>query len=284
MTRTVPMPEHGTPARYLGTRTGSRPPCGCRKCIDAHSRACRTRELAHLQGTPPRVPTGPITQHVHALTRRGLSCAQIAIAAGVSKSSVANAKNARNPTFNRTVADKILAVRPRIVRDTDRVPATGTRRRIQALYAIGHGSKAISELTSMSPYSIQIIANRPHEIVTAGTYKAIRKAYRALAVQPGVSARAKASARSNSWAPPAAWGDDIDDPAATPEADTPESGLSRDELAAVRRAEIEHLEQFNLSEHEIADRLGMAYTTVRNIVLELRTGQRRVRPREGAAA
>lgn len=284
MSRKVPTPEHGTPARYLGTRTGSRPPCGCRKCVDAHTRACSLRAVARAAGNPPRVPTRPVTEHVHKLLTAGMSCAQIAIAADVSRSSVCNAANSKNPTFNRAVANKILTVRPRIVRDTDRLPIVGTRRRLQALYAIGHGALSVSQVTGMSPYTIQKIVNESHATITASTYKKVRAAYRQLVAIPGVSARAKASARTGGWPAPAAWGDDIDNPAATPDIDGVERELSRDELAALRRTEIEHLEQFNLSEHEIADRLGMAYTSVRNIVLEIRSGTRRVRPREGAAA
>lgn len=276
------VPDHGTPARYLGTRSGSRPPCRCDRCTYAHSRACRERELATLNGAPPRVPTGPVTDHIHTLIAAGMSRTQIAIAAGLSISVVANAANAMTPMTNRRTARLILAVRPRIVRDTDRLPAVGTRRRIQALYAIGHGSKAIAEHTGMSAYAIQIIANRRPEVVTAATYKKIRAAYRALAVKPGSSLRAKASARKGGWAPPAAWGSDIDRADATPDLDEGDQQLGRNELGALRRAEIEHLAAFNIPEHEIANRLGMAHAYVHDIARELRTGQRRDRKQVAA--
>lgn len=279
--RRVPMPPHGTPSRYFGTPTGSRPPCSCRLCVDAHSRACRERELATLNGTPPRVPTGPIADHIHALLTAGMSRTQIAIAAGVSRSAVANAAKTKTPMTNRRTARLILAVRPRIVRDTDRLPIVGTRRRIQALYSIGHGAKVISELTGMSPYAIQIIANRQQDVVTAATYKKIRAAYRALAVRPGTSLRAKASARTHGWLPPVAWGEDIDRPDAQPNLDDTSEQLNRNELGALRRAEIEHLAAFNVPEHEIAARLGMATAYVHDIARELRTGQQRDRTNAG---
>lgn len=285
MSRRIPQPAHGTPSRYLGTRSGSRPPCGCRECVAAHTRACSERELAHLSGRPPRVPTGPVTDHVNSLLAADMSRTQIAIAAGVSRSSVCNAAIGKNPTSNRTVADKILAVRPRIVRSTDRLPMVGTRRRLQALYTIGHGALAISAASGLSMAQIQNIAYGRARHVTAATYKAVRAAYRQLAVVAGHSAKAKASACRNGWLPPTAWAEDIDNPTAVPDFEaTTEAELSRNQLAAIRRAEVEHFDLLGLSSQEIADKLGMAYTTVRNIVLELRSGQRRIRPREGASA
>lgn len=211
-----PVPPHGTPARYQGNRSGTRPPCKCRPCVDAHTKACQRRELAHLNGVPPRVPSGPVTAHIRGLLAAGMSRTQIALAAGVSRSSVAHIALEKNPAVNRTTADKILAVRPRIVRDTDLIPVTGTRRRVQALYAIGHGSVAIVAATGLTHATVQNLLYRT-EVTTAGTYKAVRAAYRQLATKPGNSRRAKASARAGGWPPPAAWDDDIDNPAAVPD-------------------------------------------------------------------
>lgn len=211
-----PLPPHGTPARYQGNRTGTRPPCKCRPCVAAHSKACQLRVLAHLTGVPPRVPAKPVADHVRSLIAVGMSRAQIAVAAGVSRSSVAHIALEQNPTVNRTTADKILAVRPRIVRDTDRLPAVGTRRRLQALYAMGHGSKAIRSLSGLTNGAVQNLLYERTGDVTAATYKAVRAAYRRLATTPGSSDRAKASARRHGWPPPAAWDDDIDNPAAVP--------------------------------------------------------------------
>lgn len=210
-----PTPPHGTPTRYLGTRTGSRPPCRCRPCTDAHTKACAARLLAHLGGRSPRVPAAEVTQHVLGLLDRGMSRCQIAIAAGVSKSSVMNAAAGKNLTFNRTVADKILAVQPRIVRETDRLPTIGTQRRIQALHAIGHGQLAISQATGISCYNLRAIAQGQRGTVTAATYKAVRAAYRQLACRPGASVRARRKAAQLGWQPPTAW-DDIDNPNARP--------------------------------------------------------------------
>lgn len=250
------VPPHGTTARYLGTRTKSRPPCRCRPCTDAHTKACAARHLAHLAGWPPRVPADAVTQHVRTLLDRGMSRCQIAIAARVSKSSVMNAAAGRSLTINRTIADKILAVQPRIVRDTDLLPITGTQRRIQALHAIGHGALSISQATGISAYNIRAISQGERGAITAATYKTVRAAYRQLVCSPGISIRARNKAARLGWAPPTAW-DDIDNPHARPEL----VGKSQAKVGARRKVTVDpaHVAQLTAdgkTSRQIADELG----------------------------
>lgn len=269
MTRRTP--DHGTPARYLGTRTGNRPKCRCRRCIDAHTRACQLRELAHLNGVPPRVPSGPVQQHVLQLLNAGMSCTQISIAAGVSKSSVINAAQGKNLHFNRAVAEKILAVLPRIVRPTDRLPAHGTRRRLQALYSMGHGPKAIAEATALTDGGIRNILYGSSDVVTAATYRAVRSAYRDLARVAGSSPKARLNARANGWHGPAAWGDDIDNPNAVPEitpAYAAPAGNGRDSM---RMAELEHLLSLGESEAAIAKQMGASEVYIHDLATVIRS-------------
>jgi DNA invertase Pin-like site-specific DNA recombinase len=263
VSRTAATPPHGTPARYLGTRTGSRPACRCRPCTDAHTRACAARHVAHLAGRPPRIPADTVTQHVRQLLDRGMSRCQIAIAAGVSKSSVMNAASGKNITFNRTVAEKILAVQPRIVRDTDRLPFIGTQRRIQALHAIGHGPLSISEATGISSYNIRAIAQGERGAITAATYKTVRAAYRKLAAIPGPSIRAREKAIRLGWSPPTAW-DNIDDPAARPDVDyRPSRAKPRARTKVVADvARVAELTAAGRTAQQIADELGCHKRTV----------------------
>lgn len=254
-TAVKPLPPHGTPARYRGTRTGSRPPCRCRPCTDAHTRACAARELANLSGRPLRVPAGPVTAHVQFLVGRGMSCTQISIAAGVARATVANAAAGRNLAFNRTIADKIMTVQPRIVRDTDRVPFTGTQRRIQALHVIGHGPLSIATATGLSTYNVRVIAHGGRGAITAATYRAVRAAYRELICTPGPSPRARKKAIRLGWLPPIAW-DDIDDPNCKPEGarKTKAKADSRRVVADVSR--VAELTAAGRSAQQIADELG----------------------------
>lgn len=101
--------------------------------------------------------------------------------------------------------------------------------------------------------------------------------YKQMSGRPGASPFAVSSARRRNWHGPMAW-DDIDNPAEQPDVEQViDLELKRDELAALRRAEIEHLASFNLSNHEIAARLDISISTVNAIVRELHGHQRRAR-------
>ncbi|MFF4848748.1 hypothetical protein [Streptomyces sp. NPDC001194] len=263
-------PAHGTPARYQGNRTGTRPPCRCRHCKNAHNRAGQLRALARIEGRPPRVPSGPTRDHVHHLLAAGMSRTQIGIAAGVSRSIVTKISKSTSPKLNRTTADKILAVKPRIVRISDLVPAVGTRRRLQALYAIGHGALAIEAATGLTGSSIRRILYSRSDTVTAATYDAVKRGYRALCASPGRNQTVKNRARRNAWPGPAAWGDDIDHPGARPEtgpAYAPPAANGRDSM---RMAELEHLLGLGESETAIAKQMGASEACIHDLAVIIR--------------
>lgn len=266
---TRPIPPHGTPARYQGNRTGTRPPCHCRACTTAHNRAGQLRALARLEGRPPRVPSEPVRDHVMSLLDAGMSCTQIGIAAGVSRTAVTKIVKRATPKVNRTTAEKILRVKPCTVRSSDLVPALGTRRRLQALYAIGHGTLAIEAASGLTATSMRRIIHGRSERVTAATHEAIKRAYRLLIATPGECANVRTRARKAGWSGPVAWGGDIDNPAARPEATTPYQPLpsGRD---SNRMEEIEHLLDLGESEASIAKQMGSSEAYIHDLVVVLR--------------
>ena len=98
------------------------------------------------------------------------------------------------------------------------VPAVGSRRRIEALCAIGWTRRAIVEETGIPYGTLCTVVYRAQQ-VTAATRDRIAAAYEALSGRPlvGESAgRARANAARNGWAPPLAW-DDIDNPDEQPQ-------------------------------------------------------------------
>ncbi|URN11316.1 hypothetical protein LUW77_03215 [Streptomyces radiopugnans] len=215
MTTKRPLPDHGTEARYQGSTT--RPPCRCRTCITGWSRVGQRRELARLQGRPASIPSAAITAHIKTLTDSGMSAGQIAAAVGVNSSTICEHAEGRWLKIHRTTAEKILTVQPGQYGNLGQVPALGTRRRIQALYAIGHGVTALAAATGLTANGIAKIAYGQAETVSARTRDTIAATYRTLATQPGASHRAQQRATRQHWAPPAAWDDDIDNPDARPD-------------------------------------------------------------------
>lgn len=104
------------------------------------------------------------------------------------------------------------------------VDATGTRRRLHALVAIGWSQAKLGERLGIAPAGMSQVMRREH--VTAGTARAAAELYEELwnRLPPEggqrekiAAARARNSARQNGWVPPMAWDDDqIDLPAGNP--------------------------------------------------------------------
>lgn len=95
--------------------------------------------------------------------------------------------------------------------------ATGTRRRIQALWAIAHPSTSIAAAAGPGYTAKHVCQISKRPLVTIATHEAVRRAYRTLAGVPGVSVRTRRRALASGYPGPSAWDDDeIDDPAVGP--------------------------------------------------------------------
>lgn len=102
-----------------------------------------------------------------------------------------------------------------------RIDATGTRRRVQALYAHGHTGHTIAAHSGLHTRQIQQLgAPAGRRWVTPDTATAVTRAYQQLATQPGTSDDTRRRAAASGYLPPHVWGDDIDDPTANPAAPT----------------------------------------------------------------
>ena len=267
--------------------------CRCYVCGYARAQYDDNRNRAIAYGTwQPWVDAEPVRAHIRSLQECGLGTRRIAEAAGVDRKRITAVLNGRSergtPPQEKVrpeLAAAVLAVEPTLANlgSVTVIDATGTRRRLQALITAGWPQHHLAARLGMTDGNFGATLRR--ERIVARTARAVAALYDELwranplehGATPGGVTRARKHAASQGWAPAGAWDDDtIDDPTATPDRGT-ERTLSRDELAAVRREEIEHLDAAGIPDHEIAKRLGMSYTTVRNIVAELRTGQRRSR-------
>lgn len=97
-----------------------------------------------------------------------------------------------------------------------RVVATGSRRRLQALIAIGYSVPRLVEEIGYSGTPMKKLINGDVDAIRADTHGAICDAYRRLHMRPpratdhherGSITRSKNRARLNGWAPPLAWND-----------------------------------------------------------------------------
>ena len=229
---------HGTLAKY--TEEGCR--CElCRGVIAAWTRH-KTRMLAYGRWQP-YVDAEPVRAHVKALMAYGIGWQRVADLAKVPRGSVSRllygAAEAEEPSkrVRPRTAERLLAVKavPENLGRTTAVDATGTRRRLQALVAIGWSQRTLAGRLGMYPHAIGDIT-QGREKVAAGTAVAVRKLFAEMwTVLPPETTprerlaadRARKMAHARGWVSPMAWdSDEIDDPDAVPQVGEDPSRLS----------------------------------------------------------
>ena len=259
---------HGTSTTYVVHR------CRCDLCRAANTKRAAERRRIQAYGRYNRYIDGDLVRaHLRDLMAAGMGWKTIAAAAGLSASTVYPILYGRNhddPThpqhrpprkrITREVAEKLLAVTP-VLADGALVDATGTRRRIQALAAIGW---TLAELaTRLGILRSNLRLHKPTlRYVTERTRRQVQELYDELWNQPpqGPSGdRMRAWARALGWVPPMAWDDDrIDDPRAQAA-----GGRSpKDEKAVVDLDEVAHLLALGESRAAVASRLGVSLRTL----------------------
>jgi transcriptional regulator with XRE-family HTH domain len=90
------------------------------------------------------------------------------------------------------------------------VPAVGSRRRVQALVAIGYTYEEIAAGSGVGKGAIYKIANGVNEKLAPETADKVAAGFDALSTVPGTSQRSIKLAREQNWYPAGMW-DDIDD-------------------------------------------------------------------------
>lgn len=205
--------NHGTLTMYTKRR------CRCEPCREVARRYNKQYRLKRHQGVARLVDAAPVHAHVQKLRAAGISDRSITMAAGY---------GSRNSLFLLMQRDRVraaTAIRILSVRLEDcrrpltYVDATGSRRRLQALAAIGWPYREIADRLGADHKGLQNVQSGLTLRVRHQTAEAVRALYDELWDQPGPSSRAAAIARGKGWAVPVAWDDDeIDDPQATPHA------------------------------------------------------------------
>ncbi len=196
---------------------------------EADRRYSRRRAKAIAYGTwKPTVDAEPIREHLRVLRALPLTYEQIGDRAGLAMDTVYYVLFGRRGQAPRrirhTTAEAILAVRPEtpagppltIRRGGTTVDPTGTRRRLQALVAIGYTQRDLAARLGITPPRLSNLATLTDPIRLARA-RQVEALYAALSMTPGLSGKARGRAERLGWQPPLAWDDDtIDDPQALP--------------------------------------------------------------------
>ncbi|MGX9348124.1 hypothetical protein [Microbacterium sp. KNMS] len=290
-------PDHGhakTSTCYLHHR------CRCADCRTEHANraAERRRAIAYGEYTRAWVPAGPVRERVLQLIADGVGPVTIRRATGVNVDRLrfgAADRNGRRYELEKVApytARAILEYVPELddYADYALVPATGTRRRLQALAAMGWSLQYVAAAIGHNARRITYTAEA--ERVRASTARLVRELYEWLSVAPPVArsaaeaaaiAHVKRDARSRGWVGPLAW-DDIDNDPDLPvdEFETDEEQDLELDIAALleqhaagtparlrgdelRRIVLALIERGEHSYGEIAELVGCASKTVERI-------------------
>ncbi|MCZ4509938.1 hypothetical protein O3Q52_17385 [Streptomyces sp. ActVer] len=218
MTVTKSPPPHGTYARANGC-PGYREPCKCARCYVTFRRARKQYTVNRELGRPGLVDATPVREHLNTL-RQTMTWQQVADATGSEYRNLKLVADGRRTQVRRSTRDRVLAVTPEPPASGKYIDALGTRRRIQALRAIGYSTKVIAEAAGSAQARLQLISTGAQPTVRQHLAERIQAVFADLHGTPapaGCSATVtRKHARAQGWVPPAAW-DDIDDPAAVPD-------------------------------------------------------------------
>lgn len=218
-------------------------------CPDARrakrARDAQRRKLRLLEGTwaenRAMVDATPARRHLRDLQAEGYSVAVIAALTNTDPSHLRRllkdpGSGQGHRWITRDRERRILEAEFDLDRlpDACRVPAWATRRRVQALVAIGWSMGELGARAGVTRAAVHDSIGRDE--VSAVTARRYRDLYAELENVPGPSQRARTEACRNQWPPPAAW-DDIDDVD-----EEPDPALWIEGGAGRRRVYIEDLE------------------------------------------
>jgi hypothetical protein len=277
--------EHGT---YLAH---DRDGCRCGPCVAASRRHHKATAYRTATGTSSYVDAGPAREHVLRLLGV-LTARQIEARSGVHRTAIRVLVGdfpgrPRSKRITRTTEAALLAVRADRVgnESSGLVDATGTRRRLQALVALGWPVSHLRARVGASSRTTWLLTSgggAASDFVTVRLRDAVLSLYDELSMTlpaPGRGAtRARGMAAARGWAPPLAWDDDsIDDPSAAPQRGVPgdvdsdidevivERVLAGDRMTLSRSARgvvVARLAEAGESDRQIAARLGVVEMTV----------------------
>lgn len=287
--------RHGTRAAYVRDR------CRCPACTAANTAASRTASRERIYGRwHPYVNAGPVREHIAALRGAGIGVERIAQLAGLSVSHIRQlAEQGRGdaPTTHRvrpSTATRVLSIG---IDDASRAPrsrvdANGTRRRLQALIAIGWAPELLAAELGRRPNSLHrsmsglaVTARTAGEVVSL--YDRLWNAAppRTTSQQRAAADAARAHAAAHHWLPPLAW-DDIDTdppPRAIAAARAEQNGI--DEIAVERALAGDNITYDDLTsaeQQEVIRRLTARGRSIRNIAAQLGTTKRTVSRRRAS--
>ncbi|MFD9174694.1 hypothetical protein ACFWDT_06125 [Streptomyces diastaticus] len=238
---------------------------GCRNepCVLANRRYMKRLAFDHARGQKRRVDATQTRVWVERLTAHGWTYAQIATAAGLTRTTIRRIAIGEARNVSRHVAGGILSIR--LSRPAQgRITSIGTTRRLRALAVLGYPSHVIATASGIDTSTLQNHLAAQYASIHVATARRIAAAYRRLCLAPGPSDLVRARAAARGWHGPAAW-EDIDDPACEPEPPTVDTELPTGRRSTIDADLVMQLTAAGLSEQQIAWELGCTVRSVERV-------------------
>lgn len=197
------MIQHGNLSTY---RSG----CRCGKCSTVANKYQKRLRYDHSNGRYRLVDASRAHQHIHDLREQGMTWASIAAALGHSATPVVH-RMMKQKRIRQSTEQRILAIDVHHGAGQGYVDVLGTRRRLQALAAIGYTQRWLAEQMGVGTQAVSEIVKGRFTTVRAYIADAARDLYKEYRHTVGPSATARTVAKRNGWYPPLSW-DDIDNP------------------------------------------------------------------------
>lgn len=253
---------------------GSSQSCSCSACEEVLREHARARGRREACGTStPLVPVSEVRAHLKWLSKCGIGWEQVAEAAGIGRTTVADiaypSGSRRGVTVR--VADAVFAVAPTLDNSAPgaHVPSAGTARRLQALMLQGWDLRTIQEFLGVS--ALGRVLTR--DTVTVRVALLVRSFYdthwhrRPVADSPTkrtVVARTVLRAQAEGFLPALAWDEDaIDDPCAEPDRTRVRSNPSAQ--VHIYLEDLEFLANHGASWNEVERRLGACRNSLETV-------------------
>lgn len=183
---------------------------GCLTCWQREYARRVYRAKAYGQWDP-KGDKEQVRNHLITLRNQGVGVTAICEKSGVARSTVQRIIAGQNKWVSTSVEARLLAVG---VDAAKRIDVTGSKRRLQALNAIGWSTYELAKRLGTSQDHVWSIMRR-QTWVTAEVRDSIAKLYGELSMHLGPSDTIRTRAAAARYAPPLAW-NNIDDPAERP--------------------------------------------------------------------
>lgn len=261
---------HGSKQRYTMDR------CHCGPCRAANRDYQAQLRRAHAYGQADLVPADRAREHVQRLRAAGMGVNRIAAVSGVPLSVLsrllwADHRNGRvAKRMRRSTEAKLLALDVDLATSA-LVPGVGSRRRLQAMVALGWTQKRLAQLLGVEPENLRVTMRS--ERVFRSTSERVAELYERIGDEPppvrnhweaGAVTASRRRAAEAGWLPPAAW----DDPDTDPEPVIPiVRADKRPRYDGVNVVEdVEWLIRCGATREHIAYRLGESWPTLERLL------------------